>query len=393
MKPLQPPYNFVNLLMVVFFGIVSSFAQEELPVVNISQGTAKWKLTPKRGDDFLSNYKVFASNPETNSAWFLYIAPFDGEFNMSVDPGNENSISFALFNVAGGEYSKDIYNGKAEIIRVMAHPKPGITGLSKGDEIDSGNRLYPVQLKQGQEVLIYLNTQNLSLRSVMINIWQLSDAREKEGIVLDKKVIDLRRDDFMNQLHLAVKDAETGLPLIASVNISGMKGISNYYVASDLFFDIDRSRTISVKCDKEGYFFFYKDFEVLDDVDNEIVVLLEPLSTGKKLGLPEIQFEMGTSNPTPNAYQIMNRLAEFLLSNPEIRIEIGGHVNETGDNSFAARKISEARAKRVYNFLIEKGVEKQRLEYKGYGNTEMIYPMPKNHHEEQANRRVEITIL
>jgi len=46
-----------------------------------------------------------------------------------------------------------------------------------------------------------------------------------------------------------------------------------------------------------------------------------------------------------------------------------------------------------YQYLIDKGVSKYRLEYKGMGNTEMIYPMPKNHYEEQANRRVEIKIL
>jgi outer membrane protein OmpA-like peptidoglycan-associated protein len=172
-----------------------------------------------------------------------------------------------------------------------------------------------------------------------------------------------------------------------------MKGISNYYVASDLFFDIDKTKDIEIKSDAEGYFFFFKSFKVMDDIDNEIVVLMERLKEGKKLGLPEIQFEMGTSNPTGNAIQLMNRLAEFLLSNPEVRIEIGGHVNEVGDNSNAAKKISEARAKRVYSYLIEKGVDKHRLEYKGFGNTEMIYPIPKNHFEEQANRRVEIRIL
>ena len=364
-----------------------------IPTTIANQGTFKHKLIQKRGNhNFLEKYKVFENHNETNSVWLSYIAPFDGEFNIIADAGS-NQLVFAVFGTSINNASSNVINGKAEILRVLVEPKPGSVGLVKGSEVASSNKLYPLKLEKGKEILIYLNTTNTSVRDVSVKIWQEVELNEEEDLKLESKVMDLRHNDFLNLLHIKVRDAETGLPLVASVNISGMKGISNYYVASDLFFDVEKSKKIEVKCDASGYFFFFKEFQVNDDVDNEIIVLLEPLSEGKKLGLPEIQFEMGTSNPTGNAVQLMERLADFLLSNPNVRIEIQGHVNETGDNSHAAKKISEARAKRVYNFLVEKGVEKFRLDYKGYGNTEMIYPMPKNHYEEQANRRVEIKIL
>lgn len=385
---------FTSLFMALFSqNVFAQHSEFTIATLIANQGTSKYKLTPKKGSvNVLEKYRVFENHQEKNSVWLSYIASFDGEFNLLADPGL-NKLTCAVFNTSSNSASSDVINGKAEILRVLVGTQPGAIGLTKSEELGTNNKLYPVKLKKGQEILIYLSTDNLSLRDISMKIWQESDAKDDENLVLESKVIDMRADDFLNLLHIKIRDAESGLPLVASVNISGIKSISNYYIASDLFFDVEKSKKIEVKCDANGYFFFFKEFQVNDDVDNEIIVLLEPLSEGKKLGLPEIQFEMGTSNPTGNAIQLMDRLAEFLLSNPNVKIEIQGHVNETGENSLAAKKISEARAKRVYQYLIDKGVNKYRLEYKGMGNTEMIYPMPKNHYEEQANRRVEIKIL
>jgi outer membrane protein OmpA-like peptidoglycan-associated protein len=51
------------------------------------------------------------------------------------------------------------------------------------------------------------------------------------------------------------------------------------------------------------------------------------------------------------------------------------------------------RAVAVKNFLIENGIEMNRIQYLGYGNSKMIYPDPKIEDEHSANRRVEIKIM
>jgi len=324
-------------LLAILYG-QNSFAQDSqftIPTLIANQGTSKYKLTPKKGSlNVLEKYRVFENHQEKNSVWLSYIASFDGEFNLLADAG-VNKLTCAVFNTNSNSASSDVISGKAEILRVLVETQPGAIGLTKAEGLNASNKLYPIKLKKGQEVLIYLSSDNLLLRDVSMKIWQETDAANDEDVVIESKVIDLRVDDFLNMLHVKVRDAESGLPLVASVNISGIKSISNYYIASDLFFDIEKSKKIEVKCDANGYFFFFKEFQVNDDVDNEIIVLLEPLSEGKKLGLPEIQFEIGTSNPTGNAVQLMDRLAEFLLSNPNVRIEIQGHVNETGENSLS----------------------------------------------------------
>ena len=57
-------------------------------------------------------------------------------------------------------------------------------------------------------------------------------------------------------------------------------------------------------------------------------------------------------------------------------------------------KISEKRAKTVYNFLIKNRINKNRLSYTSFGNTKPIYPIPEKTEEERiANRRVEVEIV
>ncbi len=57
------------------------------------------------------------------------------------------------------------------------------------------------------------------------------------------------------------------------------------------------------------------------------------------------------------------------------------------------QKLSENRAKNTYLYLVENGVDKNRVTYKGLGNTEMIYLEPIDHIQETANRRVEVIIV
>jgi outer membrane protein OmpA-like peptidoglycan-associated protein len=54
--------------------------------------------------------------------------------------------------------------------------------------------------------------------------------------------------------------------------------------------------------------------------------------------------------------------------------------------------MSDERAKSVMRYLIENGIQKDRLSTKGFGNSKPIYPKPKNEQEIQANRRVEVMV-
>lgn len=77
-------------------------------------------------------------------------------------------------------------------------------------------------------------------------------------------------------------------------------------------------------------------------------------------------------------------------------MEVGGHVNynysilEDADPLF---KLSEQRAKLVYQYLVDNGFDPARLTHRGYGNSRMVFPAPANTAEKMKNMRVEITVF
>jgi outer membrane protein OmpA-like peptidoglycan-associated protein len=110
------------------------------------------------------------------------------------------------------------------------------------------------------------------------------------------------------------------------------------------------------------------------------------LLAGKNIRL-KINFFPGEANLLPSASPYLAQLKQFLEENPEINIEIQGHVccNNNVD-------LSLDRAEEIYIKLQEMGIKKERLQYKGYGNTMPSVPDTSDENREM-NRRVEIKLL
>lgn len=70
---------------------------------------------------------------------------------------------------------------------------------------------------------------------------------------------------------------------------------------------------------------------------------------------------------------------------------MGGHTDSDGPDDYNL-DLSARRAGAVVNYLIEKGVTPERLEWTGYGETRPIYPND-TEDQKEANRRVEFRIL
>ena len=86
----------------------------------------------------------------------------------------------------------------------------------------------------------------------------------------------------------------------------------------------------------------------------------------------------------------MDIIAKYLKENSDIRIEIFGHTDNSGEEK-ANKKLSIGRAKSVSEYLTTKGIDKKRITYNGYGS---LKPIATNDTEEgkQQNRRVEFIL-
>ena len=87
----------------------------------------------------------------------------------------------------------------------------------------------------------------------------------------------------------------------------------------------------------------------------------------------------------------LNSVVKWLQENPEVKVEISGHTDSVGSAAYN-QKLSEARAKAVYDYFVSQGVDKFRLAYAGYGKEK---PIATNETEEgrAQNRRVELNII
>jgi outer membrane protein OmpA-like peptidoglycan-associated protein len=107
--------------------------------------------------------------------------------------------------------------------------------------------------------------------------------------------------------------------------------------------------------------------------------------------LEGVTFEPGSARLQAGSYVELDSIAKFLLANPTIRIEVGGHTDDSGvpaDNM----RISSLRAEAVRNYLVAKGVPFQQMVARGYGASAPLTPdtTPRGR---AANRRVEIRQL
>lgn len=158
---------------------------------------------------------------------------------------------------------------------------------------------------------------------------------------------------------------------------------------------------------KEAYYFvddisLLKAKEIVEKVKIEIVgsyqvpqedsvlEVKQNLQIGERVQLNNIFFENGKYYILPESYTELNKLAQYLIRNPYMEVQINGHSDNAGSRA-KNQKLSEQRAREVFEYLIKKGVQ-NKLYFKGYGSS---MPIASNETDEgmAKNRRVEFEII
>jgi outer membrane protein OmpA-like peptidoglycan-associated protein len=146
---------------------------------------------------------------------------------------------------------------------------------------------------------------------------------------------------------------------------------------------------------------YYVVFEVTDQGFNtgvsekipfSIDILIESTDRGLKIRVSNVEFGFNTAElQGDKTYRILDKIVAILQKYQKYSILVEGHTDSTGDETYNL-ELSEARAKAVGTYLVDNGIDPDRLEYVGYGSQ---YPIDVNATVEgrRRNRRVEFLLI
>jgi outer membrane protein OmpA-like peptidoglycan-associated protein len=117
----------------------------------------------------------------------------------------------------------------------------------------------------------------------------------------------------------------------------------------------------------------------------------ERTSRGMVVTLEDVLFQVNGAQLQPGAQTELLRLGDYLKRNPDRKIMIEGHTDNTGSSEYNLQ-LSQLRAQSVESYLISSGVAPDRIRAIGYGETRPEAPNDTATGRQQ-NRRVEIVIL
>ena len=196
-------------------------------------------------------------------------------------------------------------------------------------------------------------------------------------------------------------DATDNMPLEAGFKVIDLKtGQTMVTSTSDpktgeFLICIPTNSMYALHAERSNYLFYSENFELEDSYSNlkPFVkdIYLKRIELGESIVLKNIFFDTDKWDLKPESEVELNNLLVLLNSNKHMRIEIAGHTDNVGSKEHNL-SLSENRAKAVYKYLVNNGVDAQRLTYKGYGFEQ---PISTNDTEEgrALNRRTEFTIV
>lgn len=102
-----------------------------------------------------------------------------------------------------------------------------------------------------------------------------------------------------------------------------------------------------------------------------VEIILDKIYKQKEIVIDNIYYDLDKFDIRTDAQPILDKLAYMLIENPNISIELGSHTDSRGSDRYNT-ELSQKRAESVVNYLANKGIIKNRLIPKGWGETQLV---------------------
>jgi outer membrane protein OmpA-like peptidoglycan-associated protein len=107
--------------------------------------------------------------------------------------------------------------------------------------------------------------------------------------------------------------------------------------------------------------------DLVTNITLDTTLVLEKIELNKIFALENIYYKFNKYDITPEAGVELDKLAQLLIDNPEIKIELASHTDSVDDEAYN-QTLSQRRAEAAVNHLIKRGISPDRMIAKGYGD-------------------------
>ena len=111
----------------------------------------------------------------------------------------------------------------------------------------------------------------------------------------------------------------------------------------------------------------------------------------KSIVLDNIYYDLNKSEIRPDAATELDKLVIIMKDNPSISIELSSHTDDRSSVDYN-QDLSQRRAESAVVYIIDKGINENRIIAKGYGESQLLITNAKNEEEHQINRRTEFKV-
>ena len=308
---------------------------------------------------------------------------------------------FTLVNTAGKDKSPFFHQDGETFYFVSesSRQRPGMGGLDIYMMRKEANGWGPIQNlgypinTDGDELGLFVSTDGKQafFSSQQGSNWDIfsfelhAAARPKETRILTGKLQDINGNGVVAA---EIKVRYQDQPDVQQTTLSNEDG--SYALA------VHVDQPLIVETTKENFSFQAQLIEKEQLQNNSSKIEISPLQIdtlreGDAYVIEAIVFDTDAALLSSNAQFLLQGFAAYLIAQPSLRIQINGHTDDIGDAE-RNQKLSEERAKAVADFLADLGVQKERMQYKGFGETQ---PRVANDSSEQRalNRRTEFQII
>ncbi|TKC10430.1 flagellar motor protein MotB [Pedobacter polaris] len=191
---------------------------------------------------------------------------------------------------------------------------------------------------------------------------------------------------------------KTGQPLAAATATLKTKDGSVLKVQTDdsgyYSFKIDQDISYRVSAKKVKFLYADTNFRTKKSLIKDFY--LTPIEINKAIRLENIYYDFNKWNIRTDAGFELDKLVKILIDNPTIWIELGSHTDSRGNDAYNLA-LSQKRADAAVKYIISKGIVKNRVISRGYGETQLINKcndgVKCSNEEHQLNRRTEFKII